>query len=114
MEHKVLQSLALCRRAGKLVMGFDPVRETVLKGQAELLAVSRESSEKTRKEIGYLSERYHVPVILLNEGINDLWYILGKRAGVFSVTDAMLAEKLRRDAAEKTAAVDAPIREEKE
>lgn len=116
MERKVLQTLSLCRRAGKLAIGFDAVKETVLKGRSKLLVVSEESSEKTRKEIQYLSERYNVPMIELHEGINDLWYILGKRAGVFSVTDAQLAGKLGRDIAaeDAAAAAGAQLREEKE
>ena len=108
MVHDTLRELAFCRRAGKLVIGFDPVTESVRRGQARLLAVSEEISEKTRKEMSYLSKRYQIPFLILHESINDLWYILGKRAGVFSVTDAALAEKVRQSAA------GTPLREEKE
>ena len=95
---KQLQMLALCRRAGKLVMGFDAVKESAANAEAYLLAISKEISPKTRKEMEYLKQRYQLPMLTISAALDDLWYILGKRSGVFSVTDRSLAQKLMNDA----------------
>ena len=92
-----LQILGLCRRAGKLAAGFDRVKQSVLRGQAYLLAVSEEISPKTKKEIEYLGRQEGLPIVTLAAGVNDLWYITGQRAGVFSITDQALAEKILRE-----------------
>lgn len=92
-----LQTLGLCRRAGKLAAGFDMVKQSVRRGQACLLAVSEEISPKTKKELEYLSRQGNLPMVILAASLNDLWYITGQRAGVFSITDPSLAEKLRRE-----------------
>ena len=95
---KQLQMLALCRRAGKLVMGFEAVKQSAVNAQAFLLAVSSEVSPKTRKEVEYIKQKYHLPMLTISATLDDLWYILGKRSGVFSVTDQSLAQKLMNDA----------------
>lgn len=96
---KVVQTLALCRRAGKLVMGFDAVRDSAVSGKAQVLAVSEGLSPRTLQEVSFWKEKYHLPLVQVSAGLDDLWYILGKRVGVFSVTDKSLAGKLISDAA---------------
>lgn len=41
------QTLSLCRKAGKLVMGFDAVEEAVFKGKAWLVLYTADASPKT-------------------------------------------------------------------
>lgn len=91
---RTAQLLSLCLRAGKLVMGFDPVKEAVLKGKACLLAASLDASQNTRERMRSLAEVHGLPLILLDESLDDLWYILGKRVGVLGITDSALARKV--------------------
>lgn len=96
--NRALQLLSLCKRAGKLVLGFDAVKESLQKGQARWLVQSSDLSEHTQKEVHYLSEQFHVPLLVIPDTLDELWRQLGKRAGVFSVTDQALGEKLAKEA----------------
>jgi len=86
--------LSLCQRAGKLVMGTDAVKETVEKGRACLLLVSKDASENTKNRFALLAKSRSLPLVPLEESLDQLWYILGKRAGVFCVTDRGLSDKI--------------------
>lgn len=96
--NKVLQTLSLIKRAGKLVSGFDAVKDSLAGKNAKLLAASSGLSPHTLKEVQYLQQKYDVPLLLLDESLDELEYQLGKRSGVFSIIDSGLGEKLSRDA----------------
>ncbi len=97
--NKLLQALALCRRAGKLSLGFDPAREAAESGKAALLICSAGLSDNTKKEIRFLSSQTGLPLLEVPATLDELWYILGKRAGVLAVTDSSLARKVEEAAA---------------
>ena len=40
-QNKILNLLTICRKAGKLILGFDAVKEAVLAGKAESVLVTR-------------------------------------------------------------------------
>ena len=42
--NKLLGALSLCRKAGKLTMGFDPVAESAAKGKAALVLLAADLS----------------------------------------------------------------------
>lgn len=46
-EEALYQTLSLCRKAGKLVTGFDAVEEAVIKGKAWLVLTAADASPKT-------------------------------------------------------------------
>lgn len=101
--NKVLQLLSLCRRAGKLILGFDAVKDSLQQGKAKWIVLSSDLSEHTKKEIRYLSEQYETPLLVIEATLDDLWNQLGKRVGVFSVIDQALGEKLAKEAAQTAA-----------
>lgn len=92
--NKIVQILSLCKRAGKLVMGFDVVKESLEKRTAQLLVISNGLSDKTVKEVNFLSNKYNIQLVTIDLTLDELWYVVGKRVGVFSVTDKALSQKL--------------------
>lgn len=86
----------MAKRAGKLVMGFDVVKTSLQKDEAFLLLLAFDVSEKTKKETEYLSKTFSCPLIILPESytLDALWYAIGKRVGVMSVTDEGFANKI--------------------
>lgn len=96
--NKVAQDLSLCKRAGKLILGFDVVKKSMQDQTAELVVIAKDLSQKTRKEIEYLSEQLDVPVLAIDFTLDELWYLIGKRVGVMSITDYGLSEKIKKDA----------------
>lgn len=95
--NKVVQDISLCKRAGKLIMGFDLVKESLIDNNAKLLIVANDISQKTLKEVNFLAEKYNVKLININMSLDELWYILGKRVGVLSVIDEALSKKIQSD-----------------
>lgn len=95
--NKVVQDISLCKRAGKLIMGFDVVKESLIDNSSKLLVVANDISPKTLKEVIFLSEKYKVKLITINQTLDELWYILGKRVGVLSVIDEALSQKIQSD-----------------
>ncbi len=64
-EDKRLTTMGLCYKAGKLILGFDAVCQKIEKNHEEISAVllANGISEKTRKEILFITKKYHVEVV---------------------------------------------------
>lgn len=92
--NKLVQIIALSKRAGKLVFGFDSVSESLKDGKAFVMIASNKLSEKTLKEVKFLSEKYGVRLIMIDETLDELWYLIGKRTGIFSIADENLSKKI--------------------
>lgn len=86
----VFQALSLCRRAGKLVMGFDAVVEAVMNGETECVLTAADVSENTEKRlcaaVQGLAEVQHLPLAQ-----DELLPISRKAVAVYAVTDSSLA-----------------------
>ncbi|MBP0988342.1 MAG: 50S ribosomal protein L7ae, partial [Oscillospiraceae bacterium] len=55
-ENRLTASLTMCRKAGKLLLGFDAVKEAAQQGNVRLFLLSSDASAKTEKEIRYALE----------------------------------------------------------
>lgn len=84
---KKIATLTMAKRAGKLIVGFDQVVKTLETQQAVLLLTASDISAKTDKEVNFLAEKYNVRRISLGATIDELWYLIGKRAGVMSLIE---------------------------
>ena len=91
MNNKLLSALGFNRRAGKLVMGFDPVKDSVLKGEAILVLIASDLSEKTKKRVGYFCEDY-TEIIELGLTQHELLAVTRKLTGVLATTDENLSK----------------------
>ncbi len=91
---KLAAALSLSKKAGKLVLGFDVVKEAVQNKKAALVLLSEDISPKTRKEVAFLCGKYSVCLAELPFKLDEIWYLIGKRAGVIAVTDKGLSEKI--------------------
>lgn len=95
--NKSIQVLSLCKRAGKLILGFDVVKQSLIDKTAQFIVVSNDVSPKTLKEVDFYSAKYQVKAITINATLDELWYIIGKRVGVMSITDKALGEKIQAE-----------------
>jgi len=94
MNDKLLSTLGLCRKAGKLVWGFDATAQAVAGGKAKLVLLARDLSPKSAKEIRFLCEKHKMKAVDIPVSMDEIWYRLGKRAGILAVTDQGLAHTL--------------------
>ena len=67
-NNRILSTISLCKRAGKLLLGFDVVGEAILSGEAK--------------------------VVIIPSTMDEIWKFVNKRAGVLAVSDQGLAGKL--------------------
>lgn len=98
----ILGLLGICRKAGKIKLGFDPAADTLGKDGC-LLIFSSDVSLKTRERMLKKAEAFKIASLDIDETSDDIWYAIGKRVAVMSVTDKGLAENIvRLDRARRT------------
>lgn len=94
LQKRLLTHLSLTKRAAKLVLGFDPVKDAVLKGKLERVYLAQDLSPKSEKEVQWFCKELEIPVQKLPLLMDELWYQVGKRSGILGVTDPGLEQKL--------------------
>lgn len=92
--NKLLSTFSLCRKAGKLILGFDAVKKSVIDGQACAVFTTRDISVKTKKEVSYFCEKANLVRQDLPLTMEDMEKINRRKAGVLSVTEKGLAAKI--------------------
>lgn len=95
MNDRLLSLLGLCRRAGRLVIGADPVKEAIDTHKALLVICASDISQNTEKKIRVVVEaegnvEYHI----INRTKDELSFSLGKTCAVLAVIDKGFADKL--------------------
>ena len=98
MNGRFYSTLGLTMRAGKLSFGYDTVKGAVQEGKVFLLLTASELSEKSGKEVRYLSERHDIPLLPLPKTQAEIRGIIGKLTGILAVTDKGLAQSLLKAA----------------
>lgn len=96
---KLLGALSLCRKAGKLVMGFDPVAESAAKGKAQLVLLAADLAEGSRKRALRFCDAAGLEPRALPLTQQELLAVTPKRTGVFAVIDKGLAQLVERQLA---------------
>lgn len=94
MNNALLSALSLCRKAGALTTGFDPVKDSVFTGKAILVLLAQDLSPKTAQRVRQFCEDF-VDCLELPLTMEQLSAITRKPAGVFAVTDSNLAKLCR-------------------
>lgn len=91
--NKVLSTLGLARRAGRLNYGFDMVMAGM--GQTQLLILAEDVAPRTCKNIKLAAEDYEIPVLQLPITKERLGVSIGtKPVGIIGVTDRGFARSL--------------------
>ena len=99
MKDRLLSTLGICRKAGKLVMGFDAVIEAVKLGQVSLILLSCDISPKTGKEAAFAAAKSNIEVTTAPITMEEIQFRLGRRCGVLGITDRGLANTVNRTVA---------------
>lgn len=96
MDNRLLSLLGLMRRAGKISMGFDAAAESVRKGEAALVLLSQELSERTESAIRKIAEQCGTCVLSCGYGMEEIGHAVGRRStGVIAVNDNGVADKIK-------------------
>ena len=94
MNDRILSLLGLCRRAGKLTLGFDLIAQSITDGSARLVVTASDISKSTGKKLGSLCEKSGVELLALARSKEELSLSLGRLCVAASVCDSGFAAKL--------------------
>ena len=95
MDNKLLNMLGLCRRAGKLSLGFDPAVGSVIKGESGLILMAADISAKSEKEARFKLSEYDIDIIKLESNGADMGAAVGKAVKIAAVCDSSFAKRIR-------------------
>ena len=96
MNEKLLSFLGICRRAGKMTIGCDAVKGSMIKGEAVLVLFASDISKKTEKDVMYIIEECEIKLIRLKSTKDELADALGKYTAVISINDGGFAKKIKQ------------------
>lgn len=93
---KYLSMLGMARRAGKLAMGHDMALGSIKSKKATLLLLAKDMSPRIEKEFKKHIDNYNcdIPIIRIDESINDIHMALGYKAGVITVDDNNFSRRI--------------------
>ena len=96
--NNTLSTLGLCRRAGKLIYGFDAVDAELKKDKTAVCGVLTASdlSEKSKKEVRFICAKKDIEVTELSETLDDIKGVIGKRTGIIAVLDNGLYKSINK------------------
>lgn len=96
MKDKLLGTLGICRKGGKLITGYEAVIEGAAAGKVFLILLSSDLSPKSGKETRFQAAKYSVEVRSAPITMEDMKARFGKRSGILGVADQGLADTVRR------------------
>ena len=96
-DEKLFGLLTVCRRAGRMEMGFDSVKEAVMQHKAYLILEACDISPKTEKEIAFAAEKIEskADIVRIDADKAAVGEKLGKPAAVMAVCDKGFAGKAK-------------------
>lgn len=92
--NSALSLLTICRKAGKLELGMDPVKDACNSMKAKCVLVSKDISPKSLKEIKYVCSCTNTPILSLDCLTEEVWAALGRKSVVLAVCDTGFYKKL--------------------
>ena len=93
MNNKLLSLLGMCRRAGKLTIGYEKTKELFPKNKVYLVLVAADTAARTEKELRFHANS-NLPVIRLEATKEHLSHAIGVSAGVVGITDEGFAKQV--------------------
>ena len=91
-ENRLTASLTMCRKAGKLILGFDAVKEAAAHGDVKLILLASDVSAKTEKETRFFAGE--IPIRKMSLDMDALKLYFRKRTAVFGICEDGFAAKL--------------------
>ena len=96
-SNKIYSLLGLCMRAGKLKSGEFSVLEAIRRHTAELVIVSEDASDNTKKQFNDKCNYYNVPIVFFGDK-GELGHAIGKDVRTsLAILDKGFAESLRKN-----------------
>ncbi len=104
LYQKLTGILSICRKAGKMEMGFATVKELLPAGKISGVIITADISPKSSKEVHFFCQKYHVPVCNIPMTMEELSFTIGRKAAVVAVLDAGFFDRINQLCAEQDTA----------
>ena len=95
MNDRILSLLGLCRRAGRLTIGADPVIQSVQSGEACIVLAASDFSQNSKKYVLKALSDYDTQIITLNRTKEQLSRSVGRMCGILSIADKGFSDKIQ-------------------
>lgn len=95
MNSNRLGFIGICRRAGKAIFGYDKVQRELQVGSLKLVLTAADFSQKTTEKLRRICEEKSVPIIFMEDTMDEINYSVGIKSGVIGITDNGFADKLK-------------------
>lgn len=92
-QQKAINLLTMCRRAGRIIMGFDAVKEATLEKGVSCVIIADNISIKTLKEVKFFCNNTRTKIIKLGIDSDDIFDALGKETVVMAIADHGFAKR---------------------
>ncbi len=99
-----LGTIGLCRRAGKLIFGFDAVKDEISKPKSAVsgVVIADDLSEKTIKEVRFVCDKYGVEICKPNVTMDEIKGVIGKYTGILGILDEGLFRSITKQQLNRT------------
>ena len=94
-QQKTVNLITMCRKAGRLIMGFDAVKETALNTGLSCVIVTTDISSKTLKEVKFFCNNTCTEIIKIDMDSADMFDAVGKEVVVAGIADYGFAKRIK-------------------
>ncbi len=94
-QQKTVNLLTICFRAGRVIMGFDAVKEAALKGSISCVLVTDDISTKTLKEVKFFCNNTFTNIFKIDLESYDMYKAIGKEVVVVGIADYGFAQRFK-------------------
>lgn len=96
MNNKISSLLGFCSKAGRMSYGMNTAIEALKSGVSRLTISAADTSDKSKKELIFHSEKYGVQCFILDITAEELSHAVGRRCNVLSVNDTGFADAIKK------------------
>lgn len=94
-QQKEINLLTICKKSGRIILGFDAVKEAAFEGDISAVLITSDISMKTLKEVKFFCNNTQTEITRLDLKKEDIFEALGKEAAVMGIADRGFANRLR-------------------
>lgn len=94
-QQKTVNLLTMCRKAGRLITGFDAVKEAAINGNISCVLVTEDISHKTLKEVKFFCNSTFTDIIKIDMDSADMFKAVGKEVVVAGIADYGFAQRIK-------------------
>ncbi len=92
---KLTGLISICRKAGKMAMGFDPMLESLMSRKAKGVLTTEDISPKTYKEVCFHCQKHQIPVCSMPLTQAQIAAATGRRSAVIAILDEGFFDRMQ-------------------